>query len=695
MAAMEPWAPVADVSEERAVGVNIYGAHQLAHLRLERELSGFRGHLEAILRTNALRESLEVRTAERQEYLQAVLTERSQELDRRIFEPLRQRQQQAQGERVRLQVQVENEWAHKEMVEMRRQRSFGHYRCEVSKQRQESAEERLNRMGLAAARAEALQAERIADELRRQDELESRRAEHGMRLAHERARASEAKRRLDEDMNVKLQVHQQEEQSRLDDKAAGYAIKIDRVTRMEMRRDELMRDIERARDKAAQTRVHVEQLLREAAGARVEDAESLRARLEDLVASATSTISASSSFAGLPMGAPSRPPGRVASLTTPRTYRSPTEEFFSPGSRSPRAKPPAAPRTARPASASGIREPAREPLFAGDAHGRWPSAPRTVAAPASVRPRSANRTSAIRQASSPASCCGGASAPQTARRVQPQFELQPEHRRLLATPAKPGNFGDAQYQGSDAPTDAGSGSFYSSFGSTTGFTGGSPASSPLGRHATVPEVPPGFAAPAPKVGWPPAEKTPRLPADEYMGRSVSPASPRTPAAAWLVQAPQTPSAATFVAAPFAGSAGPVPPLAAAPASPTAAVPTLLTTSPAQALPFEAAPRSPRPSVPMPWPAAPMQAMLPASPAASAPFSWPASPSKVQFVRAMPQSPVRSSTPVSPHRARAVVGAGVADLVRRGSSVCSSPSAAQSPVSIAAAAIRSAAFAMRP
>lgn len=271
------------VLEERALGVNTLVAQQLAEGRLGREAVVYRATLEQLIRTAANREQLEQRGREREEFYRSVLAERTQDMGARLFHPMRRKQEQAQAERDRLQEEFEQHVMAREAAEDARRRAFEEQQETEAAARMEKADHRDRQARFVTLRAEAMEAERVLEECRRQDDIAHRRAEAVARLHEDRARSVEARRMREESAQRYMQAHQDEEGRRLQDKAVQFDEKIDRINRMEAKRDEVLQDNDRLRGRVYVTRLKIQDLLQQASTAKSTEAEELRTRLSELL----------------------------------------------------------------------------------------------------------------------------------------------------------------------------------------------------------------------------------------------------------------------------------------------------------------------------------------------------------------------------------------------------------------------------
>uniref|UniRef100_A0A7S2I9D9 Uncharacterized protein n=1 Tax=Zooxanthella nutricula TaxID=1333877 RepID=A0A7S2I9D9_9DINO len=313
-------------AEEQPIGTHTHLACWLGHQRLSRDIEWFRNALDERLRIAGQQAQRATRDLEREAHWQDVLAQRESDLMSRVVAPREQKLEQAQAERERLAEMRAEEMQSRKRAEEARQRAFAEQQQEHAIERATQAECRVANARVVALRGEALQAERVAEDTRRQDELACRRADMQARLFEQRAQSAAGRRIADEEKQARLLAHVEEEQRRLDDKASAYADKVGRICRKEARRDELLREAEKARAKAALFHEKAREVLQQASEGNYSDVQALRARFEELVVLELSTPPATPrSVAKLPRNPASSPasPSRWSmSATSPKIRRS-------------------------------------------------------------------------------------------------------------------------------------------------------------------------------------------------------------------------------------------------------------------------------------------------------------------------------------------------------------------------------------
>lgn len=265
-------------------GLNLLRAQQLSETRLENELRKFREALELKFVASAQIRENEIKSQERETYIQYVQTERARDLDRRIYSVRRRRQNCAEKQRQRFQVQKAQEQIRKESVDHQRQLFYERAAQEHIENMKAEAENLNYNSCLVVARAQALQAEWIATETHRQEELDQRRRLAECKRSCERARSLDLRRQRGEVKRKHLEMHRDKERLHREERARSYEAKAQTVENREARRNQIMQSMADARAQLAITKELAGELIQEAARpTTASDAEMLRSRFRELV----------------------------------------------------------------------------------------------------------------------------------------------------------------------------------------------------------------------------------------------------------------------------------------------------------------------------------------------------------------------------------------------------------------------------
>lgn len=218
----------------------LLAVQKLSESRFDKDLRCFLTSVEQAYSLQVSREEQDRRARAQQDHYLAVQAEKIQELERRLFQPARDRQLSSYLERERIKESMEEEMARKERTQAERWVEFQRNKADEVYLRSVEAETREAHGRMALARAKAMELERAAEEARRQEMIAQKRAEVLAAIAEGQARQADHKRQRDEAIQAQVRANEQRLADERAEKEERFDAKIARVNRMTERRDEVL-----------------------------------------------------------------------------------------------------------------------------------------------------------------------------------------------------------------------------------------------------------------------------------------------------------------------------------------------------------------------------------------------------------------------------------------------------------------------